>query len=68
MVRPQLEMNFKNADFGQQGHVAKDDFTNIVFEASKDFLLPAQTLAIVNHFTSFADTVNYIYFLQADKS
>ena len=52
-VRPQLEMNFKNADYAQNGQVTKDDFTNIVFDAAKESLLPAQTMSLVSHFTNF---------------
>ena len=33
-----LENNLRNADFQQNGQVAKDDFINIVFESTKEYL------------------------------
>ena len=36
-----LENNLRNVDFHQNGQVAKDDFVNIVFDSTKEYLQPA---------------------------
>jgi len=61
-----LHASFKALDFAQSGYVNKDDFVNVMFECATGTLLPAQVIAIVNHFAPSEADVNYTFFLQAD--
>ena len=60
-----LENNLRNADYQQNGQVAKDDFVNILFEATKEYLQASQAMAIVSQYAGSGQSVNYGAFISA---
>ena len=64
-LRQKFENQFRGIDASAQGIIRKDDFVNVLFDISKDFLQPSQILSIVQQLTtSLDDAVNYYEFLK----